>query len=150
MAYIIFKPDRFHWNMFITNICKRVNKWIPGYINRNGFINIPPNTIKVIHKTINFEVSKTSKRFCYMITMVDVTGFFLRFDKITSRAAKAIFLSELCTFCWELETFHSNTNIHELQFSDMPHIVAFPRWPPLTLIASHGSKIETRSDFSEK
>ena len=74
--------------------------------------------------------------------------FFFRFlDLIFSRAAKAIFLSELCTL--KLETFHSNTNIYELQFSDMPHIVAFPRWPPLTLKVLHGSKIETCSDFSE-
>ena len=41
-----------------------------------------------------------------------------------------------------LETFHSNTNIYELQFSDMPHIVAFPRWPPLTLKVGHGSKLK--------
>ena len=33
-------------------------------------------------------------------------------------------------------------------FSDMPHIVAFPRWLPLTLRGRHGSKIETCSDFS--
>ena len=45
--------------------------------------------------------------------------------------------------------FHSKTNIYELQFSDMPHIVAFPRWPPLTLKVPHGSKIETCSDISE-
>ena len=31
----------------------------------------------------------------------------------------------------------------------MPHIVAFPGWPPLTLWVPHGSKIETCSDFSE-
>ena len=31
----------------------------------------------------------------------------------------------------------------------MPHIVAFPRWPPLTLKVPHGSNIETCSDFSE-
>ena len=33
-------------------------------------------------------------------------------------------------------------------FPDMPHIVAFPRWPPLTLRVLHGSKIETCSDIS--
>ena len=38
---------------------------------------------------------------------------------------------------------------HKQNFSDMPHSVAFPRWPPMTLRVSHGSKIETCSDFSE-
>ena len=41
-----------------------------------------------------------------------------------------------------------NKSINNI-FSDMPHIVAFPRWPPLTLRVPHGSKIETCSDFSE-
>ena len=35
-----------------------------------------------------------------------------------------------------------------INFADMPHIVAFQRWLSLTLRVSHGSKIETCSDFS--
>ena len=31
----------------------------------------------------------------------------------------------------------------------MPHIVTFPRWPPLTLRVPHGLKIETCPDFAE-
>ena len=45
--------------------------------------------------------------------------------------------------------FISNSQVCEQHFSDMPHIVAFPIWPPLTLRVPQGSKIETCSDFSE-
>ena len=63
-----------------------------------------------------------------------------------SRGAKPIHCAQnvktvrLCT------EFNKSINNN---FSDMPHIVAFPRWPPLTLKVLHGSKIETCSDFSE-
>ena len=59
------------------------------------------------------------------------------------------FLVNYACFVKSWETFHSNTNIYGLHFSDMPQVVAFPRWPPLTLKVPHGSKIETCSDFSE-
>ena len=38
----------------------------------------------------------------------------------------------------------------EIIFSNMPHIVAFPGWSPLTLRFLHGSQIETCFNFSEK
>ena len=64
-----------------------------------------------------------------------------------SRAAKTIHCAQ------NVKTVRLSTEFNKsiLQhFSDMPHIVAFPRWPPLTLRVPHGTKIETFSDFSEK
>ena len=63
-----------------------------------------------------------------------------------SRAAKTIHCAQnvktvrLCT--------EFNKSINNI-FSDMPHLVAFPRWSPLTFRVPHASKIETCSDFSE-
>ena len=66
--------------------------------------------------------------------------------KIPCRAAKPIHCAQnvkTVRLCTEFD------KIIKKYFSDMPHIVAFPRRPSLTLRVPHGSKIETCSDFSE-
>ena len=65
-----------------------------------------------------------------------------------------IYLVKLSTRKWQYLLFNSvrfgkGKQKNMKHFSDMPHIVAIPRWLLLTLRIPHGSKIETCYDFSE-